>query len=77
MTFLHAVGDWLRGMLLTIPPGTVRALFLALPVLLLIWVLRLPRERVLPPGVPYRWDADQRLGAAVALGIQILIYAVL
>ncbi|HAP09124.1 MAG TPA: hypothetical protein DCR20_14980 [Planctomycetaceae bacterium] len=77
MTILHTVGDWLRAYLLMVPPGVVRGLFLALPVLLLIWVWRLPRERVLPSQGAYRWDADLRISAGLALGIQILVYALL
>jgi hypothetical protein len=71
------LGDGLRACLLLVPQGVVRILFLSLPVLLLIWVLRLPRERVLPSQGVYRWDADLRLGAGLALGIQILVYALL
>lgn len=77
MTILHTIGDSLRELLLSVPPAVVRACFLALPIALLIWVLRLPRERVLPPGEGYRWDADLRISTAVALGMQILIYALL
>ncbi len=77
MTILHTLGDGLRAYLLLVPQGVVRILFLSLPVLLLIWVLRLPRERVLSSQGGDRWDADLRLGAGLALGIQILVYALL
>ena len=59
----------------SLPPGLVRVLFVALPVLVLAWVLRLPAEQTNLPGG--RWDTNLKLGAAVALLVQIGIYLLL
>jgi len=77
MTPLHLIGDFVREWFARIPPGAVRVLFVAVPVLLLMWVLRLPDREVLPPEGKGRWDENLRLWAGVALLIQILIYAVI
>lgn len=74
MTPLHVFGNWLRELFGMIPPPVVRILFVAVPMVLLIWVLRLPREAVTPPNHPARWDENLKLWAAVALVIQIGIY---
>jgi hypothetical protein len=55
----------------------VRLLFVASLVALLIWVLRLPATATSPPGGAKRWDENLKIGAAVALSIQILIYTML
>jgi hypothetical protein len=75
MTPLHHVGDAVRDALASLPLGLVRVLFLALPVLVLVWVLRLPAEQANLPGG--RWDTNLKVGAAIALLIQIGIYLVL
>lgn len=49
-TPLHAIGDYVRELMLQIPLPVARGLFLVLPILLLIWVIRLPREVTTPPG---------------------------
>ena len=74
MTILHLIGEWLRNTLLFIPRPAVRALFVALPVVVLVWVLLLPRRR----AVEHRsdpWMKDLRIWASIALIIQIAIYA--
>lgn len=77
MTPLHHVGNAVRDILASLPLGLVRTLFLALPVIVLVWVLRLPAEQTNLPGAQRRWDTNLKLGAAVALLIQIGIYLVL
>ena len=77
MTPLHYIGNFVRDQLLLIPLPVVRALFLALPILLLIWVFRLPRQATTPPESTGRWDENLKLWAGVALGIQIVIYCLL
>ena len=57
----------------------VRGLFVALPVLLLVWVVRMPRSQTTPPQRPAadqssRWFEDLRIWASLALAIQIAIY---
>ena len=58
MTPLHHIGDAIRDAAASLPLGLVRILFLALPVFVLVWVLRLPAEQtnlpmVLLIGAPY------------------------
>jgi hypothetical protein len=55
----------------------VRLLFVGSLILLLIWVLMLPAKATTPPGGAKRWDENLKLGATVALVIQILIYTIL
>ncbi len=75
MTPLHHFGEFLRQSLQTIPLPAVRVLFVASLVALLIWVLRLPQSATCPDGGAKRWDENLKLGASLALLIQILIYA--
>jgi hypothetical protein len=53
----------------------VRGVFIAVPVLLLICVLRLPREDTTPEMPSGRFGENLKLGAAVALLAQIVIYS--
>lgn len=77
MTPLHRIGDFIRDLLLRVPLPAARALFIALPLGLLVWVLTLPREETTPLATTVRRCEDLRLWAALALGIQILIYCLL
>jgi hypothetical protein len=77
VTPLHQFGELVRRSLQAIPLPTVRILFVASLVALLIWVLRLPRSATCPEGGAKRWDENLKLGAAAALLIQILIYVCL
>ena len=77
MTPLHYLGEFIRQALQTIPLLAVKFLFVASLVALLVWVLRLPRSATTPPGGAKRWDENLKLGAALALAIQILIYSLL
>lgn len=77
MTPLHQFGEILRQTLQSLPLMLVRLLFVASLVALLIWVLRLPQTATSPPGGAKRWDENLKIGAAVALSIQILIYTML
>ncbi|MCB1229573.1 MAG: hypothetical protein KDN19_04875 [Verrucomicrobiae bacterium] len=77
ITILHRLGESLRELMVAIPMPVVRGIFVGLLLLLLLWVLRLPRERVRPPAeVATGWSSNLKLWAAVALGIQALIYLV-
>ena len=75
MTPLHMLGEFLRNLLLSIPLSAVRALFLVTLAALLIWVVTLPREATTPPGGAKRWDENLKLGATVALLIQLVVYS--
>lgn len=77
MNPLHAIGDALRDFFLAIPLGYARALFVAIPLLLMGWVLSLPTREVTPNGPVYRWDEDLRLWAWLALSLQVILYCVL
>lgn len=77
MTPLHQFGESLRELLQSIPLFAVRMLFVGSLVLVLIWVLRLPRSAVTPKDGAKRWDENLKPIAAVALLIQILIYLLL
>jgi hypothetical protein len=77
MTPLHQLGEFLRECLQFVPLPAVRLLFVGTLVVLLIWVLRLPRSETTPPDGVKRWDENLKLGATVALLIQILVYACL
>jgi hypothetical protein len=77
VTPFHAIGDFFRELFGRVPLPAVRVLFVAVPVLLLLWVLLLPREAVTPPEPRGRWDENLRLWAGLALLIQVLIYTLL
>lgn len=75
MTILHQIGEALRTALSQIPLWMVRGLFLVTLLVLLVWVIRLPRSA----GREHAgsgWSSDLRLWAAVALLIQIVIYSI-
>lgn len=77
MTPLHQVGDFLRELFARIPLPVVRGLFLAVPTVLLIWVLLLPRRMTTPDetSVPSaHWSNNLKLWAGLALVIQMVIY---
>lgn len=77
MTPLHHIGEFFRNTLSLIPLPAVRVLFVASLAAVLVWVLRLPRERTEPPGGAKRWDANLKITASIALLIQIAIYTFL
>jgi hypothetical protein len=74
MTPLHGLGDFLRELLLRVPMGMVRGMFLAMFIVLLLWVLSLPREEVTNPE---RRTQNLKPWAVLALVVQILIYSLL
>ncbi len=77
MSPLIFIGDGLRSLFLAIPLWAVRVVFVAIPLLLMVWVLRLPTSQTVPPGREHRWDEDLRVWAWIALALQVLIYCVL
>ncbi|MBL8817560.1 MAG: hypothetical protein JNL58_16160 [Planctomyces sp.] len=76
MTPLHQFGTMIRELLMQVPLSTVRALFLATLVGILVWVLMLPSDRTSPEGGVRRWDENLKIGASAALILQILAYAI-
>lgn len=70
MTPLHAIGDFFRALALAVPMPVVRALFVAVPVVLILWVLlRRP-----DPDSDVRQARTLKLWAGAALAVQALIY---
>ena len=73
MTPLHQIGELLRDLLLRVPLGAARGLFVATLVLLLIWVLRLAPEETTDRA----FDGTRhnlKPWATLALFVQIVIY---
>ena len=77
MTVLHYVGDFVRALMMAVPLAVARGLFIALPVILIIWVLTLPRHATTPPDGPPRLGNNLKLWAVLALLIQVFIYSVM
>ena len=76
MTPLHHFGDLVRDLLLRVPLGAVRILFVTTLAVLLLWVLRLPNQDV--SGIATSGQRhDLRPWAALALLVQLVIYALL
>lgn len=73
-TPLHWMGGLLRDNLGRIPLSVVKGVFVAVPLVLVVWVLWLPRERVADPFRSTRWYASLRLWACVVLLVQVGIY---
>ncbi|MCA9134396.1 MAG: hypothetical protein KDA45_14605 [Planctomycetales bacterium] len=71
---LHAIGEYLRTALLAIPLWSVRWLFVGSLLLLMLWVMRLPASATQPPGGARGWGDNLKVGAGLALLLQILIY---
>lgn len=80
MSPLHQIGEAIRNLLLGIPLGAARALFLLFLAGLLVWVLTLPRAQTTPPaaqGGKVRLSENLKLWAALSLALQLLIYSLL
>ncbi len=75
MTPLHHIGNAIRESLASIPLPVVRGLFLALLIGLLIWVLRLPRSETTTTSETGESSMNLKWGAALAILLQIVIYA--
>lgn len=76
MSPVHFIGEQLRSVFLMIPMWFVKGLFIAVPLTLMIWVVRLPTARAVPPGTTHRWDEDLRIWAWLALALQVLVYCI-
>ena len=74
-TFLHDIGDTIRNAMATVPLSLVGWAFVAIPLVLLVWVLKCAF------GDDENRDPKQvrllRIGAALALVLQIVIYGLL
>lgn len=73
---LHFIGTLLRSGFAQIPLPVARAFFVALPLLLMVWVLRLPDRTTTPAGRDCHWSEDLKVWAWLALAIQVVIYCV-
>lgn len=76
-TPLHQIGAGIRDVLLLIPLPMVRVIFLALLAAVLLWVLSLPRSETTAPDSDGRSGANLKVGASIALGMQLAIYLLL
>lgn len=76
MTPLHHIGEFFRNLTVAIPLGVVRLMFLALLIGLALWVLRLPKVETTPSDGSDIASENLKLWACLALGAQILIYAI-
>ena len=74
MTILHWIGDLVRSALGQVPLSLVRGLFVAVPVVLLVWVLMLPTSATTPGDGRAGWSENLKTWAAIALLLQIAIY---
>lgn len=77
MTPLHHIGEFVRDLMIAIPMPVARGLFALFFVALIIWVVRLPRDRWAPEGdgdIPL--GSNLRVWALVALVVQLVIYMV-
>ena len=72
MTPLHHFGEFFRRLFTAVPPEVARGLFILVFVILLVWVLRLPRSRTTPPAGEK--GGSLKYWAALALIVQILLY---
>jgi hypothetical protein len=77
MTPLHVWGEFIRRLLLSVPLPVVRILFILVPLALLVWVLFLPKKEVTQREGSGSLGGNLKLWAAIALLIQILLYALL
>lgn len=75
-TLLHWVGDQLRNLCLQVPLPAVRAIFIAVPILLMVWVIFLPASRTTPPDRPHSLHENLKLWAWLALMFQVIVYSV-
>jgi hypothetical protein len=73
VTPLHYIGEFVRNLFLHVPMGAARALFLALPIALLIWVMLRKPEAEEPASL----SRQLKIWAAAALVVQIAIYCLL
>lgn len=71
---LHWIGDTLRAAFLLVPMEFVQAVFVAVPLLLMVWVLRLPTAETTPPESRGGWADDLKVWAWLALAMQVLVY---
>lgn len=74
MSPFHHLGEFLRGLFLNVPMAGVRVLFLAVFVVVAVWVWRLPAPERQRSATGDRWFEDLRIWALLALSVQFLIY---
>lgn len=78
MTPLHLFGDFIRELVVAVPLPIARGIFVVVLLVVFIWVLCLSPDRVSPPAEEERnWTNNLKLWAAIAIGLQIIIYLIL
>ena len=73
---LRFPGDWLRNLSLLVPLWAAKGLFLLYPIILFIWVVLKDRSEVKGEVQLRKKEVDLRPYAAIALILQVVIYAV-
>lgn len=76
MTFLHWIGNTLRGQLDQVSLSAARWSFITVFLLLMFWVVQLPSTQTMPEGKRSNWYEDLRIWAWLALIFQVVIYSV-
>jgi hypothetical protein len=76
MTLLHHIGDFLRELLLRVPLGAARGLFVLTMIAVMLWVLSLPKRETADPASAAA-ARDLKPWAVLALLVQVVIYALL
>jgi len=77
MTLFHHIGNALRELLMKLPLWSVRAVFLLVFIMLIIWVLTLPKHATVAPNSEHKPGHNLKLWATLALLIQVIVYSVL
>ncbi|MBQ15726.1 MAG: hypothetical protein CMJ65_01240 [Planctomycetaceae bacterium] len=76
-TFLHTFGDAIREAMALVPLSAVRGLFVALPLVLLAWILVRPVKSAEGDEPPEHPTVSLKIAATFALLLQAVIYAML
>jgi len=75
MSLLHQIGDFLRNELSLVPLIYIRGLFIAILMILLLWVLKLPNTETTPPDAKATWANNLKTWTVIALLLQIFMYS--
>lgn len=73
---LRVPGDWLRELVIAVPMSAVRVIFLVYYLVLLVWVMTMRKSEVCGALPGKKKPLNLRFYAALALIIQIVLYAV-
>jgi hypothetical protein len=71
------MGLFLRDLFAQMPLWGARALFVAVPLILMVWVMRLSDADTTPEDRDCHWSEDLKVWAWLTLAMQVVIYCVL